>query len=557
MVRPANPSFPRAPALPLLLAVLALASCGDVMAADEGKGGDYVPPDNFCYVDADCPNGLVCLVNACVSPVDELPPEEEEELVFHRPAASAGHLFALSTGAGSVAIIDPATLDIEAVPLPDEPVAIAVIPGQEAAVILSRRGESLSYLALGPGGWTLAVQRTHRRYGALTLSPDGATAVLWTPDGEVPDGGAEGIVGIADVAALAAGAPVEVRERAAGRRHSAVVFRSEGGAAADAVVVGQDEIAVIDLINLDSQPIPDRIRLPATHADLAGREAVSSPDGARLLIRSFVDPNLLVLDVATRTLTPVALPAVATDIDLSADGTLAVAALRSLSQVLWFPVPEALSDPSLFQVVPVEGVIPGQVELSADASFAVVFSTTEDSETLGLLDLAAPAPAVEAMGWLQKWIRSVELAPDGRTAVVFHRPNPDSTVSDAYEREVDQDEGYSVLDLTRGFAQLKRTLGVPPREAVFTPDGKYAAVTLRDDEHRRFEVDAIDLGTLVTDTLALASAPEFAGAMPAGTARPDRIWVTQVHPAGRIGFVDLADRAIRTATGYELNSEIE
>jgi hypothetical protein len=248
---------------------------------------------------------------------------------------------------------------------------------------------------------------------------------------------------------------------------------------------------------------------------------------------------------------------VATDLDLSADGTLAVAALRSTSQVTWFPVPEALTDPSLFQTAPVAGVIPGQVELAPDASFAVLFSTTEDSETLGLLDFAAPAPAVEALGWLQKWIRSVGLAPDGRTAVVIHRPNPNSTVSDAYEREVDKDEGYSVLDLSQGIAQLKRTLGVPPREVVFTPDGLHAAVTLRDDDRRRFEVDAIDLTTLVTDTLALASAPEFAGTMPAGTARPDRIWVTQVHPAGRIGFIDLADRAIRTATGYELNADIE
>jgi hypothetical protein len=187
----------------------------------------------------------------------------------------------------------------------------------------------------------------------------------------------------------------------------------------------------------------------------------------------------------------------------------------------------------------------------------VVFSSTDDSETVGRVSLTAAAPEVEVFGFLQKWIRTVGLAADGKTAIVIHRPNPGSTVADTYERDVDQAQGYSVLDLSRGIAQLTLTQDIPPREAVFAPDGLHAAVTLRDDRNQVYRVDAIDLTTLVTGSLPLGSAPEFAGAMPAGATRGDRIWVTQAHPAGRISFVDLADRAVRTATGFELNADID
>ena len=81
------------------------------------------------------------------------------------------------------------------------------------------------------------------------------------------------------------------------------------------------------------------------------------------------------------------------------------------------------------------------------------------------------------------------------------------------------------------------------------------AVTLRSDAHRSYRVDALDLHSLVVSTLDLASAPQFAGAL--GGGGDARVWVTQEHPAGRISFVDLAARTVRTATGYELNADID
>jgi hypothetical protein len=174
------------------------------------------------------------------------------------------------------------------------------------------------------------------------------------------------------------------------------------------------------------------------------------------------------------------------------------------------------------------------------------------------VDLRAAVPTVRTFDYLSKWIQTIGIAPDGEHAMVIHRPNPGSTVADLYERSVDTQNGYSIVDLRQEFAQLKLTGTVQPKELVFSADGIHAAVTLRDDGARIFRVDAIDLGTLVADTLDLASAPEYAGALTSQeTELADRIWVTQVHPAGRISFVDLEERSVRTATGYELNSDIE
>jgi hypothetical protein len=71
-------------------------------------------------------------------------------------------------------------------------------------------------------------------------------------------------------------------------------------------------------------------------------------------------------------------------------------------------------------------------------------------------------------------------------------------------------------------------------------------------------VDAVDLSTLVPRTLALASPPLFAGGFAGETEETrDRVFVSQLHPAGRISFVDLDEARIRTVTGFTLNSGIE
>ena len=545
-------------------------ACGEAVEAD--GSGDFAPDPGrggsggigACSRDADCPTGLACSSDGVCVTDDGLPPEEEDPRMAVRPEASADRLFVLAPSADAVTLIDPDTLEVASVPVPPEPVDLEVLPGEDAALILSREGRALSLLTVRDGVRALEVLPTGRRFGAVSLAPDGSFALLWTRDGEIPDAGAEGIVAVVDVAAWRAGDEAPLRELAAGRRHTAIHFREVAGASVDAVIVGKTELAVIALDASDE--LAERVTLPATFAEVLTREVIAAPDGSFLLLRSLAAAELAVFDVAGRSLSTLPLPAPATDLDVTADGGLAVAVMRATGQVVTLPLPAALSDPGAIALatvalpgsaceVPDCTVAPGQVSLSPDGAFAVLFSNAAPTESFALFDPADGSHTLFA--GLEMWVQTIGLSPDGGSAVVIHRPDPDSTAADLYEREVDRSEGYTTIDLERGVGQLKLTGALAPRAAVFATGGRYAAVPLRGATSRDFGLDAVDLETLVSSPLPIASAPEFAGPLPAATEeQANRIWVTQEHPAGRIGIGRLDQRTLRTITGFELNAEV-
>ncbi|HEY0840191.1 MAG TPA: hypothetical protein VGD74_08395 [Vulgatibacter sp.] len=542
-----------------LFALLLCLACGE---AYEGAGRDMPPVTEPCATDGDCPTGLVCRERACVAD-DDVPPETPDPRTFLPPASTASRVFALSPDGNVVSVIDPRALAVQSIPLPAEPLAMSVLPGEEAIVVLSRAGGAISLLSFDDAP-RLSIAPLPRRLSSLSLAPDGSWALAWTRDGEPLDSGVEGAVVLADLAAVRRGEAAAVVERVAGRRHTDVFFRSVGGAARDAVVVGKEEIAVFDLEDPADPGSLVRIELPAAFAEIATRRVAATGDGAFVLLASVASQDLLVLDVSSRSLRTLPLPGAPTDLAVSADGGTAVLALRTTSRAAWLPLPAALDDPSAIRQVDVSlpgsvcespgcTVAPGQVRLSADGAFALLFTTAQRTESFGRLDLVTGAWTTYER--LRKEVRTVAIAPTGTHAIVIHEPRPDSTDADPYEREVDRAHGYSVVTLVGGASQLVVTGDVPPVDAVFAPGTRWAGVTLRGDAGKVFRVDAVDLETLMAAPLPLPSAPEWAG--PLATPLEGKIWVTQKHPAGRISFVDLEARTSRTITGYELNGEIE
>lgn len=539
------------PRASLLCAIAAFGCSDDALmnagrSSEDGKNNANNPGTSGCGRDSDCPLGLICVEARCVSPEDLLPPDVEEGFET-RPVGTERVLFALSTNSDSVAVIDPATLAITTVDLPPEPLALVGIPGRDAAVVLSREGRAMSLVERASDGEvTFETHRILRRFNRVSISPDGLHAVAWTGGDEPPDEGAEGIV---TILSLESGAS---REVAAGYRHTGVYFR-DGSGGTSAIVAGKDEVAVIELVTEDARA--RRTRLPDAFAEVLGREIVAAPDGRYLLIRSFAEHGIGVLEVDTSTLSVIALPSIPTDLDLIPSGARAVVAMRAASEIAIVDLPEALSSSSAIRVFAVEGLVAGQLEVAADGRHAAAFSTQDDIERFGWIDL--DTGVTRAIDRLKKLVRQIGLSPDGKNAIVVHRPNAGSTVADSYERAVDLDEGYSVVDLETGDAQLKRTGGVPAQELVFSATGRTAALTLRLDAIAARRVEAVDLSTLVVDAYSLASAPEFAGSLPESPGSPsERFWVTQVHPAGRISFLDAEAKRISTATGFQLNAGI-
>ncbi|QRO02093.1 hypothetical protein JRI60_25315 [Archangium violaceum] len=549
----------------MTLTLLALGAAGCASSADDGEspspsedGSGGAPNDPgsgapVCKTAADCPAGYTCTQSACVPPEDEKDASDAPP-----PLASKSFVYVLSPSANSLTRIDPRTLSLEAIPVGASPVDVAVVPGEDSAVTLSSLEASLSLV-------DSATQPSHvlrvslgRRYGRVAVSPDGAYALAWPDPSSPPGSGAEGVVSLVDLRAVRRGEPAErtVLERSAGFRVTDVLFRQEEGVATHAYIFAKSTVTVLDLSAPRQQPLPVRIALPAAMAaDINSREVVATPDGQRVLLRATSAAMLASFDgTAFRTVT---LPEVATDVDLLPDGSGAVAALRTAGQLAFIELPGDLEDPSGIQLIDVPGSSVGQVVLPPEGGghFALVYTTVLNDESLTRVEL--PSGTVTRYP-LEKRVDRVALSADGHTAVIVHKPEPASTATDPYERAVDADRGYSVLDLPSGYLQLRRTGALEPAQLAFSSGGGFVGVTLRSDTERRYAVDAVDLSTLVSHSVSLASPPAYAGGFAGATEETrHRVFVSQLHPAGRISFVNLDDSQIRTVTGFTLNSRIE
>lgn len=530
--------------------ILSLWACG------EDGAHAYEPPPTLgdCQGDADCPSGLRCEASVCVAE-DGRPPEQPPANASHLPPVSSpGWLWTLSPETARVTAIDPETLALRSFSVAADPVALAAFPNEDRVLVLSRHGASLTTIDL-EGAPRLVRHPLHRRFSSLTLSPDGAWAVLWNPDGAPLDAGLEGLIQVVDLI----GGPV-VHERMVGRRPTEVFFRSADGVATDAVIVSKDEVAILELSTLSTEPLPARIPLDDGHREPTTRRVVASPDGTLLLLGSITSPTLLSVDVEARRLDRVTLSGPTSDLAFLQEREVVVAILRSEGRVAWFDVRDARIDPGqIFEeevAFTYEGCAtppclasPGQVRF-AGPRHAILFSNA--SPTTAFATLNFDTRALEVVDALRKPIRDLVSGPDGAHAIVFHQATPSSR-ADPYERWVDESEGYSIVDLASGRTQLRLTGMATPHRVVFARGDRHAGVILRDPAASFFGVDAVDLHSMVPFSLGLPSLPEDGGPV----TREGRIWISQRHPLGRISFVDLVARSMETVTGYDFNARIE
>ncbi|MBX7098411.1 MAG: hypothetical protein K1X89_11910 [Myxococcaceae bacterium] len=535
-----------------------------------GSGGGAAPGGGFsssgggssssgggaaaCTTAAQCPAGFTCEAGACVRPEVET----NTGLSQSPPVATPHYVFALNPSGASVARIDPATLAIEAVAVGPRPIALAAMPGEDAAVVLSADDLSLSLIDSRVLPSKLVRLPLKRQYGRLAISPDGHFAVAW-PDGTAPASGAEGVFALVDLVKARAGKPASevVQELGGGYRLTDVVFRTDAGVTTRLYVFAKSTVSSFDLTTGGST-LPTRLTLPASmSADVSSREVVASDDGHVVMLRSTVSPQLAAYDGVA--LTTVPLPEVATDLDLLPGGTAAVAALRTRGSVAYLELPQDLVDPTGIQEFPVPGNGVGQValppELPAGGMFALVWSNVTGDESLAKVDL----PSGVVTRWpLEKRVDEVAVSPDSKSAIIIHRAQPDTTATDPYEAAVDRDQGFSVVDVASGSWQLQRTGTTRPTRFAFSPRGGYVGVALRNDGLQRFALMAVNLTSQVSTTLTLPSAPLFMGTVPeAPGITPHRVFVSQQHPAGRISVTQLDSGQVRTATGFTLNGEIQ
>ena len=164
-------------------------------------------------------------------------------------------------------------------------------------------------------------------------------------------------------------------------------------------------------------------------------------------------------------------------------------------------------------------------------------------------------PVYQKVTWsLKKSVRAVGISPAGDTALLLNaKAFGDPGTATNFDDYIDKSYGYTLLDLATGFGKLQIT-PVDPGAFRYSPDGTKVYVGLDGGDAvnatRALQVVTTQSGVVITKPLG--SPPSAVGMLPGAA----QAFVAQRHPLGRVSFLDLASDAIRTVTGFDLNSQV-
>lgn len=499
-----------------------------------------------------------------------LPPEVEEQRAFETPQAGSRFVYVANPRRDNVAVIDSRTLAIQSVEAGDGPTYLVTVPERDGtpvdeALVVNANANTATVLRTSAAGVTTTAQMpVVAGANAIAVAPNGHYAVVYLdtsrPNQGVPAGSFQEVAVLRLDPGMERGLLLSV-----GFRPVSVVFSADGQTG---FVITEDGVSILRFASLTGPALvptvsfyDDRVVTPVDAGmsdagvpisrDARALDVSVTRDGRYAIARFAGTTAMRVIDLMRRTGQTVDLGTEITDLDVSPDGTFALAALRGESRVLRIPIPAGFSDASVRRSIDLPGEVVGSVTMSPDGARALVYSTAAMTERATLLDLAGTdAPAVLR---LRKTVRAVAFAPGGGSALIVHGRSEGSVTEPGIdlETQIDRSFGYSVLNVAERFTRLQLTSAdVGPFALV--PGGSHAFVLLRDDARRVALTQRITLASLTIQDIALGSPPVSVGAVPA----TERAFIGQDHPEGRITFVDWNTGTQQSITGFELNSRI-
>jgi hypothetical protein len=506
---------------------------------------------------------------------DPLPPEQEVESSFEVPVATGRYVWIANPQSGRVAFVDASTLKVRTVEAGNAPTFLAPVPGAADAVVVMNVLSHDATLMRAEGA---AGQLTSTMIAGVTplanawaVAPDGRFALAWTNARRAlalsPRTGS--LEGFQDVTAIdLAAQPPRATTVAVGYRPVSITFSADGRRA---FAVTEDGVSIIALPTAGGavQVITD-VRLTDDPTESADTRDVTVTADGRAVVRREGSAAVRIVDLGSGATGIVTLTGPVTDLDVTPDGTRAVAVVRQTSQVAILPLATAGADPGTVLHTFITGEAIGSVALTADGSQAVLYSNAADSERLVVLNLASAAYRVLRV---HAPVLSVFPTPDARFAVVLHHQptvTPDAGVADTgVDAGTDPDASTSVspqspatpppiaaafsvlpLDGTRS-GRIQET-GAAPRAVAIAPDSTQALITIRNDTTRVYGVYVVGLPALQVTRLDLASPPIATGVVTAAS----RGYVAQVHPEGRITFIPFSGGVPQTLTGFDLGARV-
>lgn len=527
-------------------------------AADSGTVG--------CLSSNECPSGYVCSeFGRCERPppaptdagTSDAPPPPEKEYEFSEPISSDRYVYVAMTDQDELARIDGTNLTVVATPVGKSPRLVSTIPNSDGAVVLDSINGTASVVRPNGAHDLVKILPTLRNLNRLDVDPSGRYAVIWFDlTKQIQSGGIGGVGSFQDVTVIALAPGLErAVDLTVGFRPREVQFDAAG---TRAYVITQDGVSVIDLGYATTHgpsivpPIP--VNNPAFPPESVEVAIVST--GTYAAVRQLGESSLHVVDVGG--LEPgrqwtIPLLGPATDLDLAPSGTRVYAVQREVKKLSVIDIPGDANNPSGVETIDLTGATVGSLTLAKDGSRGLLFTNASIDERITMIRFDLPGYPI--VTWpLKKSVRAVGMSPSGTSAIVINSKSfGDPASATTVDEYIDRSYGYSLLDLATGFAKLQIT-PVDPGSFVYSPDGTKAYVSL-DGGNTPTAVRALQVVTVqngVVITKQLGSPPSAVGILPGA----DMAFSSQRHPLGRVSFVHLVTDAVRTVTGFDLNSNI-
>jgi 6-phosphogluconolactonase (cycloisomerase 2 family) len=468
-----------------------------------------------------------------------VPPEAEIEASFLAPVVTGKYVFSANPQSGRVAVIDAETYAVRIYNAGFGPKYLAAIPGERGAIVINELSHDTTLFRLADGEVTVdeSALEVHHGANAWAVSADGRFAIAWTrtEDDQKLD-------------PTAASQDITVLDLEEGRSkrlsvgfHPTQVVIDESSS--KAYVVNDDGVSVVTLgddplVSLLAHVSEDPLEEPAA------RDVSILPDGSYAVVRVEGSSQLRIVNLAEENeLELYDLGTPISDVDLSSDGTLAVAAVPGYREVVLVPVPPTVPAEQ-FERITIEGEIPSSVTLSDQSELALLYQNGDDNSHLTILDLRPDMQRVYRTVDVKGPVTAAFAAPGAESAIVMQRPMMGSTKPGLFS---------SVPTLQKRSAKLVGTEAVPSALA-FDDAGKFALVTVGNEKAKSFGVYRVRLETMQEDLVALASPPAVGAT--GIVEQVGRGFVAQQHPEGRITFIDLESASAHTITGFELAARI-
>ncbi len=538
-------------------------------------------------------------------------PEIEEEYDFSAPAVVGDRVFVANETLNSVAVIDSSTLRVQNIPVGYRPTSIAGPTNAAVGNVWVLNEGSSTVTRIDSATSKTQTFRSLRRGNALAVSPDAKWAFAWFDfarfEGPIPaEIDLASITVLSETGAYQVAVGFNVRE----------VRLSEDGKYALALT--DDGISRIDLENLTGDAlVPPTTLIDAAPEDL---EVVVDPSGRWAVARASTQSALSLVDLESGEKITVNLPEIPTDLDWVAGGKVIVSLPRTGNHFI-ATVPEGLQNLAIALAVvePVEPPVmdagmddAGTSDMGlADAGFDMTDAGTDMQDAGTDMDLPViEIPEVEGvtrLGIEVSTLGAAEVAPLGNVVLFFSTLNDErrgvildldkgeqdtvtfekgirGAVADTLGRAfvvlhsrvelpipagstpldpeyIERSWAISLLDVASGANRLILTSHEAGRSALWSDeDGLvklYLGFKVPSLDYQRVETQkdilVANLSTFATKTFRLASYPEGLGIV--GPAR--RVYISQIHPQGRMTFVNVETDERQTVTGYQLNSGID